>query len=84
MGEVWRHNPDACPFCAAPAIRAAVLAGPGRSGWQCAKCGWATTDLGTMHEQLWDAGFFGEGGRVIDMVCPGCGAEGEFVDYEET
>jgi hypothetical protein len=72
------HNVDACRFCKNPAIRATVLdPDQGDHGWQCAKCGWATVDLGTMHEQVWVCA------DGLDMVCPGCGAEGEFVDYPQ-
>jgi hypothetical protein len=73
--NVVPHDVDACQFCANPAIRAGVLAEQGDTGWQCSKCGWATTDLGTMHEAVWT---YSDG---LDTVCPGCGADGAFVDY---
>lgn len=82
------HDVDACRYCANPKIREAVLlvrfalsAGDDISdGWQCSKCGWATVDLGTMHEQLWPS-VTNMSTPAVDMVCPGCGAIGVFVDY---
>lgn len=80
------HNVETCKYCQNPKVREAVLAeDQGNDGWLCSKCGWATVDLGTMHEQLWPT-VNQHQDQAVDMVCPGCGAIGAFVDYpsEET
>lgn len=75
------HDVDKCQYCTNPKVRSAVLAEQETDdGWLCSKCGWATVDLGTMHEQLWPT-VNSASEPAIDMVCPGCGAEGAFVDY---
>lgn len=44
-------------------------------GWQCVKCEWMTISLKVMQEKVnWKIG------SAIDLVCPKCGAVGEFTD----
>jgi protein gp37 len=46
-------------------------------GWKCSRCGWRTADLDTMHREVnWR-----EPDDSIAMVCPDCGAEGQFEDW---
>jgi hypothetical protein len=45
-------------------------------GWRCAPCGWETFDLADMHNLVnWP-----EPNGVTSLVCPRCGAEGQFED----
>jgi protein gp37 len=46
-------------------------------GWKCGECGWRTLDGETMRTHvLWP-----ESDGAHSMVCPGCGAEGKFIDW---
>jgi rubredoxin len=47
-------------------------------GWRCRPCGWETYDLADMHTLVnWP-----NPDGSISLVCPSCGAEGDFVDAE--
>lgn len=47
-------------------------------GWRCGPCGWETYDLADMRNLVNWPEFDG----TISLVCPRCGAEGQFVDAE--
>lgn len=45
-------------------------------GWRCGACGWETFDLADMRSKVnWP-----NPDGSISLVCPACGAEGQFVD----
>lgn len=45
-------------------------------GWRCRPCGWQTFDLKVMHDEVNWANPDGS----VSLVCPQCGAEGDFID----